>query len=263
MLDWTSEPHLGVALVRSVALSRVAGVAHGFSTRVGPDDAPFDLGPATDLSPVFASRRRLLARAAGLGDRDPGSVQQVHGNRIVDASELDGNSSIQADGIVAIRSASPEAVIAVRTADCVPVLLADRSGGAIAAIHAGWRGTAGRIVARAVGRLAEQGFPPEALIAAVGPAIGGCCYRVGAEVTAAVAEATRRPIEATARLDDGGGGRLDLRHANRLQLEDSGVSAASIHVNSACTRCAPERFFSYRREGDRAGRMLALAGFVR
>ena len=116
----------------------------------------------------------------------------------------------------------------MRTADCVPLLLADRAARAVAAVHAGWRGVAAGVVGRAVEALTAVGVEPHGLVAAIGPAIGVCCYRVGAEVLRPVAQAAGTGPEAVSRSDDRGF-RLDLARAVSFQLERAGVPAAAIH----------------------------------
>jgi hypothetical protein len=149
----------------------------------------------------------------------------------------------------------------VRTADCVPVLIAERDGAAIAAVHVGWRGTVARAAAEAVSALIREGIRPSRLSAALGPAIGKCCYEVGGEVAAAVARTVgseARSVGSPSRVP--GRYYLDLMAANRLQLESAGVSADSIAEAPWCTCCHSNLFFSHRRDGGTAGRMMAAIG---
>ena len=121
-----------------------------------------------------------------------------------------------------------------------------RRTSAVAAVHAGWRGTVAHIAQSAV-RAMWQEFGTEArrLHAAIGPGIGKCCYEVGAEVAAQFGET--------------GPGHIDLAEANRRQLADAGVPEAQIHVAALCTRCGGD-FHSYRRDKEKAGRMLSFVG---
>ena len=131
----------------------------------------------------------------------------------------------------------------------MPILLSGAR--AIGAAHAGWRGTARNVAAGAVAALRALGEEPTALRAWIGPSIGACCYEVGGEVAAQFAgEFVRSGC--------GGGYRLDLRAVNVAQLAESGVPPSSISVHPACTRCGGETYASWRRDGARAGRMIAL-----
>jgi YfiH family protein len=149
-------------------------------------------------------------------------------------------------------------VLAVQTADCVPILIADSSARCVAAIHAGWRGTAARITEQTVKRLAEKfAVKPEDLIAVIGPHIGVCCYEVGEEVVRAIADP-----EAFERRPEWPKPHLNLGIANRNQLIAAGLKAEQIEVSSLCTRCRADLFFSYRREGEQAGRLLSVIGIA-
>lgn len=161
------------------------------------------------------------------------------------AAVLDAEPGLVGDGdALVVRRTGLAAIVA--TADCVPVLVAgERSA---TAIHAGWRGIVAGVVGRALERLAE---PPRA--AWVGPAIGPCCYEVGPEVAAAVVGASDVRALAVAR---GERPYLDLQRAVAAQLARCGVEA--ITVVDLCTRCHPELLASHRRDGERAGRNLAL-----
>jgi hypothetical protein len=145
------------------------------------------------------------------------------------------------------------------TADCVPVLVADPVNRAVAAFHAGWRGTVARIVEHGVARMtAEFGSDPAQMAAAVGPGIGLCCYTVGGDVQAEFtaqfaygADLFFKENETT---------RLDLIEANRRQLLASGLSEDAVAVVGGCTSCQPWYFYSHRASGGHAGRMMASIG---
>jgi YfiH family protein len=129
----------------------------------------------------------------------------------------------------------------------MPILLVDDAKRAVAAVHAGWRGTVSEIVKRAVYRMGEEfGSEPARLHAALGPGIGYCCYVVGADVAAQFGEV--------------GTCHIDLLEANRRQLVEAGVPAGQIYAAGLCTQCGAEDFHSYRRDKERAGRMLSFAG---
>jgi YfiH family protein len=216
----------------------LSAVTHGFSTR--QDGIAF------------------LA-AAGLGRHRAALPRQVHGAELVRVGlAAPGDSPPAADGVFSLRGDPVDLAPAVQVADCVPLLLADVEGGAVAAVHAGWRGTAAGIAGRAVATLSAHGIEPGRLVAALGPSIGPCCYEVGAEVLAAVSAATAVSPHALAEA----GRSLDLRLANRLQLMAAGLDPRRIHAAPWCTSCHAELFHSWRRDGDRAGRLLACIGWA-
>jgi YfiH family protein len=173
--------------------------------------------------------------------------------------------------------------LGVQTADCVPILLADLKRRAVAAVHAGWRGTLQRIVAKAIGKMQMQfGTKPADLLAAIGPSIGGCCYEVGTEVAS---EFRSQFANASEWFDEFRTGDepnplqwlnmappghqpppksvlLDLRKANRAQLLDAGLRAQNIIVSDLCTACRRDLFFSYRKEAGTTGRLLSAIGIT-
>jgi hypothetical protein len=141
---------------------------------------------------------------------------------------------------------TPGLAIGVKTADCVPILLADPVRHAIAAVHAGWRGTAAYILHSAIRAMGNEfGTRPEALHAAIGPSIGACCFEVGPEV------AREFGVVSPGRVH------LDLRAINAMQLEAAGVLPANIAVASECTKCQAADYHSYRRDHEAAGRMVS------
>jgi hypothetical protein len=164
------------------------------------------------------------------------------------------------DGFIASR---PGVLLTVGIADCVPAFLAAPGRGAVALLHAGWRGVAGEIVPRAIAAFeGELGVPAGEIMAWWGPAIGPCCYPVGGEVVAALG-ATAAGARTEAWLEaDGATARVDLRAALTLQAEAAGVRPGAISSSRLCTSC-DRRLHSYRRERGGGGRMLALAGYPR
>ena len=178
----------------------------------------------------------LVARLEGIGVLR--TVRQVHGAGVADAD----SGPAEADALISTKAGT---VVAVRVADCVPILLA--APGGVAAVHAGWRGTAAGVVSEALGALRAAtrcGF--EDVRAAIGPAICGACYEVGPEV-----------VDAVARVAPGDGWRLqpghvDLAEANAAILRAFGVR---VDVLGRCTRCG-DGFWSHRRDGIDAGRQV-------
>jgi YfiH family protein len=206
-----SEPYLRSALLGA------EGIFHGFGTRALESEAD-----------LFAALRTSCAR-------------QVHGVRVLWV-EADTRPWEEEADALATREAR---LVAVRTADCVPVLLADVREGRVAAVHAGWRGTLARIVERAVESLVRAGSRPKDLVAAIGPAIGRCCYEVSPDLAARFESAFGPRVRADRR--------LDLPLANRISLESCGLSPDRVETIDVCTFC-DGRFHSFRREGESAGR---------
>jgi YfiH family protein len=202
-------------LIQSAIFSTVPWVEHRFGTR---GDPPTQEGMA-GLKQIH-SARCLMADADGcLGEGD------------------------------ALITRRPGLAVSVRTADCLPILLADREHRVIAAVHAGWRGTADEIVGRTIDTMRAQfDTTPGQIVAAIGPGIGACCYYVGEEVSR--------------RFGLNHAGRIDLAAANRAQMVAAGVPAAQIDALNLCTFCDPVRFDSYRRDKDRAGRMISYIRIV-
>jgi len=261
--DWQLERRAETWVVTAGILQGVPPVAHAFSTRRAGDAASdFDLGPARQAAPVERKRRRALCHAAGLGDREPLVLEQEHGARAVEAhGGLVAGEAGAGDALYAIAAHRSPTVLSVRTADCAPLLLAAEDGSAIAAIHAGWRGAAAGVVASTLAALGRAGVPPARLVVAIGPTIGPCCYEVGPEVVRAVAERTRTPAEQVAARGRAGRPSLDLTRALGLQLLAAGVPTERVSVAPWCTACRSDLFFSYRRDGVVAGRMMALIGW--
>jgi YfiH family protein len=242
-----------------------AHFAHGFSMRGdrragGVSEPPFEsLDFATLRDPAaLKENQRRLGEAVGF---EPGrlyQVHQVHGAALVvaqgDPARL---LEQQADALVA-EPGSGHAV-AVRVADCVPILVADPTTGRVAAVHAGWRGVVADVIGAAVRHL---GGAPGELLAAIGPCIGPCCFEVGADVGDTIARATTSG--AIARRDDARGKVfVDLRAAVRARLVELGLPDAAIddvpdRTRNGCTRCDAQRFYSYRRDGDSSGRLIAV-----
>jgi YfiH family protein len=210
-----------MVILRSMLLTH-AGFAHGFSLR-----------DATDAD---------LFRALAVGAIS--QVKQVHGARAVEARQAEG---AEADAIVARDQTT---AVGVRVADCVPLLLADEPGGAVAAIHAGWRGVVAGVVRAGVELLGGR-----KLVAAIGPCIGPCCFEVGTDVAGRIASASeaRDVILST----HGDKAYVDLRCVVRAQLRALGVADDRIEDVPGCTKHDAARFHSFRRDSTKSGRMLA------
>jgi YfiH family protein len=207
-----------------------------------------------------AGEWEAVAQAMAVPRDDVLLVRQVHENTVAIASADRPRpwNRPEADAII---SNDSTAAIAVRIADCVPVLLAEETGRAVAAIHAGWRGMAKRAIIAGVGALQTfYGVRPERIIAAVGPAIGPCCYEVSDSTYDAFRAAGHHPsiLERWFEPRPEGKFHLDLWRASRDQLEGAGVMANNIHVAELCTKTHADIFHSYRVHGPEAGRMIGV-----
>lgn len=191
-------------------------LSHGFGTRLA--DVPGLVGPLA-------------------------AVKQIHSAVCIAA---EGRSGVLGEADALLEHA-PGHTVAVKTADCIPILLADSRHRAVAAVHAGWRGTVARIAAAAVEAMRERyGTDPADLYAAIGPGIGECCFEVGPEVAAHFGREGRV--------------HLDLASVNREQLAAAGLPVARIYVAQLCTVCDAGHFHSFRRDREAAGRMLSFIG---
>lgn len=237
--DWITPDWPAPARVRALTTTRRGGISTGPWASMNPADHVGD-----DPAAVAANRARLMERLALPGA--PHWLQQVHGTRVVPAATA--GPGVAADGAW---TAGAGIVCAVLTADCLPVLLCDRDGRRVAAVHAGWRGLAAGVLEAGVTAL---GTPPVELLAWLGPAISGAAYVVGDEVRRiflqhqAVAETAFRPAP-------GGAWHADLYALARQRLAGCGVHA--VYGGNDCTFSAPQRFYSYRRDGQ-TGRMASL-----
>ncbi len=284
----------GVEWLAVPGWKRTSWLWHGFSTRRGglsraycAEDAPGELNlgsTAEDGHETVAANRRLLAEAISGDAATPLiSLRQIHSNLVVltNAADASRQRPLRADGLM---TDQPGLLLAIQTADCIPVLVADRKRRAVAAFHAGWRGTVKRIVETGIGRMRLAfGSQPEDLMAAIGPGIGACCYAVGEEVLSefesqfAYARELIREVydsdpirmrypmlfltqRAPGHSEIGPSLHLDLVEANRRQLLAAGLKPGSIRSVGGCTNCQPELFFSHRGSDGHAGRMMSVIG---
>lgn len=235
-------------------------VPHAFTTRAGGVSAPpldaLNLGRGVGDAPeaVLENRRRAIG-VLGRGVDDHVEATQVHGRGVAAVTAMHRGQVLA--GIDGLTSVDPAVLLAVHCADCVPILLADPRGRAVAALHTGWRGLAAGAALAAVTAMREVfGSRPGDLIAAIGPSIGPCCYEIDAPVVERLRDWPwhRDVLTPTGRREHW---MLDLWEANRRQLADAGVPAEGIAVAGLCTAHHPALFFSARRDG-RTGRMAAM-----
>jgi YfiH family protein len=300
-----------VNVLRAENLASLPWMAHGFSTRVGGTSRAYGLGDLNlgftkDDSKAAVTRNRalFLRELAGSdnrvrddrhnGNRRNGNresevraspwrlvtLRQVHSD-IIHCIDSVPDETLVGDGLV---TSTPGLFLAIQTADCIPIVLVDSKRHAIGVFHAGWRGTAKRIVEKGVGEMHRWfGSKPRDLKAAIGPGVHGCCYDVGEEVRdkfesqfSYAANLFREfkdsdPVREkypllflTARAP--GHGELppklflDLVEANRRQLLAAGVPRKAIEASPLCTSCRTDSLFSYRAEKGKTGRMMSVAG---
>lgn len=262
-------------------------LVHGFSTRTGGCSTVFgghdlNLGRQKHDDPkIVEKNRKLFFAAAGVPrGTELVTLKQIHSSHI---HVLEGapQGVLVGDGVITDR---PGLLLSIQTADCVPVLLVDPRRRAVGAFHAGWRGTAKRIVEKGVGMMAMMyGSEPGDLRAAIGPCIGQCCYAVGPEVVEEFHSQfdyagelfqdifdddpvkTKYPLLFLTARAPGHGPvgkqpHLDLVAANRRQLLAAGVPTENIWASGLCTGCNTDRLFSHRKEDGFTGRMMAVVG---
>ncbi|MCP5264532.1 MAG: peptidoglycan editing factor PgeF [Burkholderiaceae bacterium] len=231
--------------------------------RGGVSDGPYgeldgsgglNLGSNTGDRPesVLENRARLRAVLPA----EPHWLTQVHGTNVHRFDAPAGQASVVADASV---TSSPGCVLAILTADCLPVLFADRSGRAVGAAHAGWRGLAGGVIEQTIGALADLGVTAQDLSVCIGPGIGAASYEVGHDVRKAFCDRDRA---ASAGFRPGrmqGKWLADLPLLARQRLQAAGI--ADIVGGEHCTYSDPVRFYSYRRDGQ-TGRMASTIWIV-
>ena len=241
-------------IIESALLKQQNGIRFGMSTRQGgvsPEPLGMNLSFRVHDDPanVLENRRRLSA----LLEMDlnkaaiPAQCHSDHIEVVSAAGEYE-----RSDALITGTSNLP---LVVSVADCMAVVLFDPVRRVIAAVHAGWRGTAASIVSQALTRMKDAfGVRESDIVAFLSPSAGACCYEVGPEVAAQFGS------DYVQRRD----GRLylDLKKANADQLLAGGLQEGGIEISPLCTICNPGLFHSFRRDGDRSGRMMAVACLV-
>jgi YfiH family protein len=197
---------------------------------------------------------RQLAAELGVAPAKMFRPKQVHGDAVFVVPTGEVAPGEGACGVAdIIMTSNPDSAVAVQAADCVPLLFFDPVNGAVAAAHAGWRGTAAGVARSTTRAMADRfGSRPADLIVAIGPSIGPCCYRVGEELLGAFGPEGRRWFYHLA-----GGWMLNLWNANRDQLVEAGLKSEHVHVAELCTAMHPDVFDSFRRDATAAGRLAA------
>ena len=270
-------------------MNAIPWLVHGFSTRKGGVSTCYggrslNLGLTShDTQENVERNRALFLQALGTTNKDKSlwplaQVRQIHSTLTHRVREVAAHAPA-GDGMI---TNVPRLLLAIKTADCVPVLVADAKRRIVGAFHAGWRGTVARIVELGIGEMTRLfGSSPRDLRAAIGPCIRKCCYSVGPEVRAEFESQfayagelfeevfdsntidAKYPLlflnqRAPGHGDLGREIHLDLVAANRRQLQDTGLSQEQISVVDGCTACDTKRFFSYRAEFGKTGRMMSV-----
>jgi YfiH family protein len=248
----------GIPYYSCRAFESLPRLRHGFSTRQGGNlgNSSPDLGEQ-----VNKNRCRFLA-ALHLQEAQLITLHQVHSDRVYIIEDISAQWN-QSEGD-ALATRVEGIALAVKIADCLPVLIADPSNNAVAAVHSGWRGTLSRVLLHAIRKM-QHAFNsnPAELLVAVGPGIRACCFEIGSEVTELFDREypgckLAKPIEARP-----GKYLLDLCGALDIQLNLAGVRPENRFDLGACTCCNTSEFFSYRAEGPASGRMMAVIGSLR
>lgn len=252
--------------IHSSLLQSQPTIVHFFSTRLHG----FSTGVARSLNMGFTpedqprntiANRKFLLNTINMPFENLTTVNQVHGCNIIEATEqlagagkdLKPSIAGAADALITNR---PNIPIMVLTADCVPIILFDPRKKAIAAVHAGWRGTVARILEKTIAamQLKYQSHPQD-IVAAIGPSIGPCCYQVGNDVVERAMASLSKPESCITNIDNRY--YFNLWEANRIQLLDNGVSTSNIDMLKLCTKCHCDLYFSSRANGGITGRMGA------
>lgn len=240
---WIEPTWPAPARIGAISTTRLGGVSQG-------PFASLNLADHVGDDPASVARNRAILAERHALPAEPGWLSQVHGCAVAAPGSTDPGLAhpIQADAAIAIQ---PGIVCAVLTADCLPVLICDRHGSEIAAVHAGWRGLAAGVIEAAVARLAAA---PCELLAWLGPAIGPAAFEVGTDVRERFVAADRAAAAAFHPYRTGKW-LADIYRLAHHRLAHLGVS--QVWGGEYCTYSDPERFFSFRRDG-RCGRMASL-----
>lgn len=273
MLEYTMTP-LPVVLQNPHWLS-ISGLQHGFSTRMGGVsqgayaslNVKFPTGADSESAEAVRENRRRLGQVLGMNMQNLVACRQCHGSTIyvvqrkdAGAGALSQESAIpDTDGLITAETGIP---LFIQVADCLPVLLLDPGKRIIGAVHAGWRGTAARILEKAIQRMHTAfGCQPEHIQISIGPGIGFEHFEVGAEV----AEVFRAQVDLQdPRVARTKGSRfwLNLAEINRRQAMAAGVPAEAIFNLQRCTFSEPDYFFSFRRDRGQTGRLAGVIGWL-
>ena len=256
----------GVTFYTADGITAAGGAAHGFSTRLGGvyegmwASLNLGVGRGDDPDHVRENYRRFFAAIGGSGTQLAMS-NQVHGAvvRTVTTADLHADPydkvGYEADGLM---TDLPGVALVVYCTDCIPILFYDPVRRCVAAVHAGWRGTAAGIAAHAVDRMVNvYGSRPSDILAAIGPGIGPDCFETHEDVPNAMTAALGTGVLRHIRIKENGKFAVDLKAVNAMRLEQAGLDPGHIAVSSLCTSCNPDKFWSHRKLGANRGSMAA------
>jgi polyphenol oxidase len=243
---------------------RYDSLLHGFIGRRGGKSVGLYAGlnasyRVGDDAKIVSQNVCDMKQVVGIHDGRIITMKQVHGDHIIEVKDRNIKEAGEADGML---TREKDAFLGVLTADCVPILFVAPEQKIAAVVHAGWRGTLAGIALKMVRLLDSQhGISPDAIEAALGPAIGPCCYEVKEDVSRPLIERWEK-IGGLCVEHREGKTYLDLRRLNRAILKQAGVPSQQIYQVGPCTSCAPDEFFSYRRERKATGRQLSFIGWA-
>jgi YfiH family protein len=251
----------GIPYYTFPSLEQHAEILHAVFTRHGGVSRPpyraLNVGHSVGDDPeAVEENHSLLWQALAIQSREVITARQVHGSHVAVVGTREGGCVVpQTDALI---TGEEGVTLMLRFADCVPILLYDSRKRVAGLGHAGWRGTAAVVASRMVSAMIDSfGSDPADVLAALGPAIGPCCYEVGDEVVRAI-KPTLNKWQDAMRPSANGHSSLDLWEANRQQLRERGVN--HIETGCVCTACHAEEFFSHRADGGKTGRFAALLG---
>lgn len=261
----------GLAYLTCDGFDQAGGAAHGFSTRLGGVSegifATLNLGMNRgDQADRVEENYRRFCAAIGVDRAGVVCASQVHGDtvRTVTSADLgvglEQSEPWQADGLI---TDVPGAVLTIFTADCLPILLYDPVRRVVGAVHAGWRGTALGIAARAVERMVDcYGCDRLDILAAIGPGISKCCFETHEDVPNAMTEAMGASALHCIQVLPTGKFHVDLKALNARRLESAGLDPSHIAVSADCTACLPEKYWSHRYTRGERGSQAAMISIV-
>ncbi|MGD9488280.1 MAG: peptidoglycan editing factor PgeF [Calditrichaceae bacterium] len=254
MLNHTQNISSDQGIERFNIFKQYPSLVHGFSTRKGGESkAPFDqlnLGLNTPDNRATVQKNRLLFfNALGVSENSLAFPEQVHSSNIQIARK---------PGVLkktdALITNIENLFLTVQTADCFPVFVFDPVNRAVGLVHSGWRGTAQNITGKTIDLMkAEYNSRPEDLLIAIGPGVQQDCYQVDDDTAGNFSSEFLIP-------DGPGHHKLDVQKTIISQITRKGVLSKNLEINTSCTHCALDRYFSYRRDKEKSGRMMGVIG---
>jgi len=253
----------GIIYASSPLLGSVVFIAHGFLSRIGG----ISKGPFSSLNydvregdnkVNIEHHKAVVGRLFGFEAKRLLTINQVHGDDVLvidkPVKNISDMSKTSADAIITNQYG---VAIGVMTADCVPIILVDTVKKVIGMVHAGWKGTVKGVIPRTLEKMVKQfGSDKKAILAAIGPSIGQCCYEVDRSVVKEFGVTGSDSGDNEFIKKEGDGWRIDLKRANLNQLLSAGILEKNISMESICTSCRNDLFFSYRADGKKTGRQL-------